>query len=110
MFGVGEVLFEFVPAAASSPRLHRHPVTGRIGVVEAILRIQRPIAQALPYCPDGCRFIGPGAGPRIGVLDQRLPAPRPDWRREFVQEERVDTVMIDAIEPTETIRTGAVPI
>jgi hypothetical protein len=108
MLRIGEVLFQLISAATDFPCLRWHPVTGRIGIVEAILRIERAIAQALANGPGGGRFVGASARRGIGILNQRLPAPRPG--RRFGQEERVDAIMIDAIEPTEAVPTVPVPV
>src|SRR5450631_2649057 len=108
MFRIGEVLLKLVPATALLPNIGWHPVTGRIGIVESVLRIERAIPQALANRPGGCRFVGASARLCIGLLDEILPAPRPG--RCFVHEERIDAVMIDAIEPTEAIPTDAVPL
>src|SRR6267142_303845 len=108
MLRIGEALFKLVAATAHFPYLGRHPVAGRIRIVESVLRIERAIAQTLANRPGGRGFVGASARLRIRLLDEGLPASRPD--RSFVQEERVDAVIIDAIEPTEAIPALAVAV
>src|ERR1700692_1516490 len=104
MFRIGEVLFKLVPATAHFPNLGWHPVTGRISIFKAFLGIERAIPKALPNRPGGCGFVGASATLCIRLLNESFPAPRPG--RCFVKEERIDAVMIDAIEPTEPIPTA----
>src|ERR1700733_8271783 len=108
MLRTGEVLFQLVSAAADFPNLRWHPVAGRICIVEAVLRIERAIAQALANSPGGGGFVGACARRCIRILNKCLPAPRPGGC--VGDEERVDAVMIDAIEPTEAIPTNTVPL
>src|ERR1700682_537044 len=108
MLRIGEALFKLVPATAHFPNLGRHPVTGRIRIVESVLRIERAIPQTLPNRPGGGGFVGASAGLGIRLLDQNFPAPRQG--RSLVQEEGVDAVIIDTIEPTEAIPAVAVPV
>src|SRR5271154_4217174 len=107
MLRTGEILFQLVAATAHFPNLGRHPVTGRIGILEPVFRIERAISQALAHRPGGRGFVSASARLCIRLLDQGLPAPRPG--RCFVHKERADAVMIDAIEPTEAMPTDAVP-
>jgi hypothetical protein len=108
MLRSGEILFHLVAATADFLGLWWHPVTRKIGIIESVLRIQRAVPQALPNRPGGGGLIGASARVRIRLLDQSFPAPRPG--RNLVQEECVDAVIIDAIEPTEAIRAVAVPV
>ena len=83
-------------------------MAGRIGIFEAVPRIERAIAQALANHPSGRGFVGASARLQIGLLDEGLPAPRPS--RSLVHVEGVDAVVIDAIEPTEAMPAVAVPV